>query len=99
MPAGGGWSFTADAPVDVSRYLRANSPLKFYVLELCEERGDLDYHDLADDLGMPPHYAADRLVGYARAGLLDRTRAHGSARSFFRLTPRGRDRLAHFRAG
>lgn len=97
MSSGSGWSFLDDAPVDTDRYARVQSPLKFYVLAFCEEHGAVDYTELAEALGMPPDYAADRLMGYANSGLLDRTRPDDGGRSTYRLTDRGRDRLQWFR--
>lgn len=91
------WTFLDDAPVDTERYGLVNSPLKFCVLETVEAYGTLDYRELADRLDMPPKYAADRLIKYARAGLLDRERNERGRRSTFSLNDHGRSRLAHFR--
>lgn len=92
-----GWTFTRDATVDTDRYDRVNSPVKFYILELCDSLGRVDLHDVAEGCGMPESYAASRLVRYARKGLLYRESGDPPGRSTFHLTVHGQDRLAYFR--
>jgi hypothetical protein len=91
------WSFSIDCEADVRPYLNVNAPVKFYVLDLIDRRQELTYADLAEETGMPSEYAADRLVKYARKGLLKRSREGDGGISTFTMTRRGADRLAHFR--
>lgn len=81
----------------MSEYRAVNSPLKFLVLDLVDERGDLTYHQLAEATGMPQTYAADRLLKYAHKGLLHRDREGSAGLSTYTLSRHGRDRLQWFR--
>lgn len=93
-----GWCFLDDAETNTAAYSGVRSPLKFCVLDLVERRGTVTYGELADALGMPPDYAANYLVRYARAGLLRRERTGGSGLSIFQLTAAGQSRLRYFRS-
>lgn len=92
-----GWKLSADCQLPTGEYERVRSPLKYLVLDLADEYAELTYLDLAEETGMPSAYAADKLVRYARKGLLERNREGEGGRSHFRLTPHGRDRLRWFR--
>lgn len=93
------WTFTDDAPIDVTRYVAVRSPLKYCVLEFAERNPGFDYEALAAHLDMPDDYAHDRLLKYAYRGLLERDRGRPGERSTYRLDERGRERLAAFRSG
>lgn len=92
-----GWRMATDCQINTEEYHGVRSPLKYLVLDLIEARDVLTYSALAEETGMPESYAADKLVKYARQGLLERDREGEGGLSRFRLTPHGRDRLFYFR--
>lgn len=80
----------------MSTYEQVKSSVKYLVLDLTAEHGQMDYQTLAAETGMPTEYAADRLVRYAKAGLLARDREGKGGLSTFTLTDHGRTRLRYF---
>lgn len=90
------WTFLTDCDTDISKYESVRSPLKFYVLDLVDSLGEVTYTQLAEESGMPRDYAADRLVKYAKKGLLTRERDGPGQESTFRLSSHGADRLLWF---
>lgn len=92
-----GWTFPGDCNAETAEYMAVRSPLKYFVLDLVDERGELTYRNLAEETGMPNSYAANRLMRYAQRGLLHRSREHANAISRFTLTDHGISRLRWFR--
>lgn len=91
------WTFLDDCEANTSQYRGVNSPLKYFVLDLVDTEGEITYKTLMEETGMPKSYAADRLVKYARRGLLSRSRDTPAAISTYRLTQHGYERLRWFR--
>lgn len=94
--ADGGWVAAKDCDIDITKYQKVKSSVKYMVLDLAAENGPIDYKTLSDITGMPTDYAADRLIRYARAGVLSRSREGDGGLSQFEITAKGRERLRYF---